>query len=60
MTVSVGVAVFPEHGNSAATLLRRADEALYAAKDAGRDTWRLAASDVDLDAVEVATPGPTV
>ncbi len=60
VTVSVGVAVFPEHGNSAATLLRRADEALYAAKDAGRDTWRLAVSDIDVDAVEVVTPGPTV
>ncbi|MDQ1716039.1 MAG: hypothetical protein QOC60_1984, partial [Frankiaceae bacterium] len=60
VTVSVGVAVFPEHGNSAATLLRRADEALYAAKDAGRDTWRLAVTDIDLDAVDLSSPGPTV
>ncbi|GAC1440065.1 MAG: hypothetical protein NVSMB55_03440 [Mycobacteriales bacterium] len=42
VTVSVGAAVFPTHGGSSSTLLRRADEALYEAKDAGRDTWRLA------------------
>jgi diguanylate cyclase (GGDEF)-like protein len=42
VTVSIGAAVFPDHGASSSTLLRRADEALYEAKDAGRDTWRLA------------------
>ncbi|MDT7538829.1 MAG: hypothetical protein QOI82_2414 [Actinomycetota bacterium] len=42
VTVSVGAAVFPAHGGSSTTLLRRADEALYEAKDAGRDTWRMA------------------
>jgi two-component system cell cycle response regulator len=60
VTVSVGAAVFPEHGASAATLLRRADEALYAAKHAGRDTWRVAQSDIDFDTVDVVTPGPAV
>lgn len=42
VTISMGVALFPAHGTTAAILLRRADEALYAAKRAGRDTWRLA------------------
>jgi diguanylate cyclase (GGDEF)-like protein len=42
VTVSIGAAVFPAHGASSSTLLRRADEALYEAKHAGRDTWRLA------------------
>ncbi|MDP3711511.1 MAG: diguanylate cyclase [Mycobacteriales bacterium] len=42
VTVSIGVAVFPLHGASSSTLLRRADEALYDAKDSGRDTWRTA------------------
>ncbi|MHB2024357.1 MAG: GGDEF domain-containing protein, partial [Mycobacteriales bacterium] len=41
VTVSVGAAVFPAHGPTAATLLRSADRALYAAKAAGRDRWRL-------------------
>ena len=44
ITVSIGVALFPSHGMSSAGLLRRADEALYAAKRAGRDAWRLASS----------------
>ncbi|MDX6204463.1 MAG: hypothetical protein QOF39_520 [Frankiales bacterium] len=47
ITVSVGVSVFPAHGNSAATLMRKADTALYAAKDAGRDAWRMA-SDLEV------------
>ena len=43
MTLSVGVAVFPQHGGSAELLLRAADRALYAAKEAGRDRVELAA-----------------
>jgi diguanylate cyclase (GGDEF)-like protein len=37
VTVSLGVAVFPEHGSSATALLRAADAALYCAKTEGRD-----------------------
>lgn len=43
VTLSVGVAVFPQHGGSAELLLRAADRALYAAKEAGRDRVELAA-----------------
>ncbi|WP_436526174.1 diguanylate cyclase [Actinoplanes sp. HUAS TT8] len=44
ISVSIGIAVFPEHGESAQQVLDAADEALYAAKNAGRDTYRLAES----------------
>jgi diguanylate cyclase (GGDEF)-like protein len=44
VTVSVGAAVFPTHGATSGILLRKADEALYEAKAAGRNTWRLAAA----------------
>lgn len=42
VTVSVGAASFPEHGRSAAEVMRSADAALYAAKRSGRDRWCLA------------------
>ena len=42
ITVSVGVAVFPTHGDTPASIVRAADEALYAAKGEGRDRWRMA------------------
>ncbi len=41
LTVSVGVAVFPLHGSTASSLLACADAALYEAKHAGRNTWRV-------------------
>ncbi len=37
VTVSLGLAVYPEHGETAEELLRAADAALYQAKSAGRD-----------------------
>jgi len=37
VTVSIGVAAFPDHAQEAEALLRCADEALYRAKEAGRD-----------------------
>jgi diguanylate cyclase (GGDEF)-like protein len=37
ITLSVGIAVLPDHANDAGSLERTADRALYAAKNAGRD-----------------------
>jgi diguanylate cyclase (GGDEF)-like protein len=37
VTVSIGVAVFPEHGESSTEILKAADAALYLAKHAGRN-----------------------
>lgn len=37
VTVSVGVSVWHGEGDSAEALFRRADEALYQAKESGRD-----------------------
>jgi len=42
LTASIGVAVHPVHGGGQTGLLERADDAMYAAKAAGRDTWRVA------------------
>lgn len=41
VTISVGIALTPQHGDDYETLLRRADAAMYAAKAAGRDNFRM-------------------
>jgi diguanylate cyclase (GGDEF)-like protein/PAS domain S-box-containing protein len=41
VTASVGASIYPEDADSAEALLKHADVALYAAKDAGRDGFRL-------------------
>jgi diguanylate cyclase (GGDEF)-like protein len=48
MTVSIGIATYPEHGNLYTRLIEAADQALYRAKDEGKDRTRTAGS---------ATPG---
>ncbi len=42
VTVSIGIAVFPDHAGTGQEVLDAADDALYAAKTAGRDTYRMA------------------
>ena len=42
MTISAGVATYPEHGDSKEQLLAQADKALYLAKQSGRDRIELA------------------
>ncbi|WP_136475203.1 PAS domain S-box protein [Pseudomonas sp. DG56-2] len=41
VTPSIGVALIPDHGSTPADLLKRADIALYRAKDSGRNTTQL-------------------
>jgi diguanylate cyclase (GGDEF)-like protein len=37
VSVSMGVALFPDHGNTMGDVLRASDQALYSAKREGRD-----------------------
>lgn len=48
-TLSVGVAVFPEHGQTSTAILRAADTALYRAKQAGRNRVVVAETLGELD-----------
>ena len=44
ITISIGVAAFPQAGNNPQAVMKAADEALYRAKDDGRNCVRLAAA----------------
>ena len=40
LSASIGIAIYPEDGDSAEDILKKADSAMYAAKKAGRNCWR--------------------
>lgn len=44
LTASVGIAMYPQDGEDAATLLKHADTAMYLAKDVGRDNCQFYSS----------------
>jgi diguanylate cyclase (GGDEF)-like protein len=45
VTTSAGVGIYPDHGENADSLMKSADDALYEAKRAGKNTFRIAQSD---------------
>ncbi|MBI3069109.1 MAG: EAL domain-containing protein, partial [Betaproteobacteria bacterium] len=47
LTSSVGIAVYPDHADGAEDLIARADAAMYQAKEAGKNGWRIYRSDLD-------------
>ena len=47
---SIGIAIFPADGSSASESLKSADNAMYQAKHAGRNTYRLFAPETVVDA----------
>ncbi|KWZ57774.1 histidine kinase [Burkholderia ubonensis] len=49
---SIGCVLAPHHGNDAGVLLSRADMALYAAKKAGKGTYRMFSPDMETSAQE--------
>jgi diguanylate cyclase (GGDEF)-like protein len=53
---SIGIAFFPQHGLKPDALMARADDALYAAKGAGRNTFRFAKGETAPDAAADAPP----
>jgi diguanylate cyclase (GGDEF)-like protein len=58
ITVSIGIAVYPDHGTNGQAVLDAADDALYAAKAAGRDDYHLAGATASApyDTEEIAVP----
>lgn len=41
LTTSLGIALYPQHGTESEELVARADAAMYQAKDAGKNAWRV-------------------
>jgi len=61
LTISVGLAVYPDHASTPAGLVKAADTALYAAKGAGRDRVVMAKPAGDgVDTVEGLRVGPAI
>jgi len=52
MSASVGVVLYPEHGDTADAILKNADSAMYAAKANGRNCWRFYEAALQNDAYE--------
>ncbi|MFH1334857.1 MAG: diguanylate cyclase [Pseudomonadota bacterium] len=53
MTMSIGIACYPEDGEDLKTLLNHADRAMYQAKHKGRDTYHFFNKDVSSEKDEV-------
>lgn len=54
-STSVGIALFPEDGGDAFTLLKHADVALYRAKELGRNNFQFFAADMNINMLERLT-----
>lgn len=52
ITCSIGIALYPEHGKDANTLLKHSDTAMYRAKTAGRNTYQYFTEDMNRQAIE--------
>jgi len=48
VTTSIGVSVFPLHGSTIESLLKKADMAMYVAKKSGRNTFRFFSGSMDV------------
>ena len=46
ITASIGIAVFPDDGSDAETLLKNADNAMYRAKSEGRNTYEMSTEEM--------------
>jgi diguanylate cyclase (GGDEF)-like protein len=53
ITTSIGIALYPEHAQDDVALVARADAAMYQAKQAGKNSWRVYQAEADSSHSEV-------
>ncbi|MCH8050594.1 MAG: diguanylate cyclase [Chloroflexi bacterium] len=56
VTASTGIAVYPDDGDDADTLVKNADMAMYRAKDLGRDNYQFYATEMSAEVSERVDP----
>ena len=52
VTSSIGISIFPDHGEDAETLIKNADAAMYASKGRGRNTFSFFSEEMTTQAIE--------
>ncbi|HLH09709.1 MAG TPA: EAL domain-containing protein [Terriglobales bacterium] len=52
VTCSIGISMFPDHGEDVETLIKNADAAMYCSKDGGRNTFRFFNSEINVQVSE--------
>ena len=52
VTSSIGISIFPDHGEDAETLIKNADAAMYASKNRGRNTFSFFSEEMTTQAIE--------
>jgi diguanylate cyclase (GGDEF)-like protein/PAS domain S-box-containing protein len=52
VTCSMGISIFPAHGEDAETLIKNADAAMYASKNQGRNTFSFFSEEMTSQAIE--------
>ena len=55
VSCSIGISIYPEHGEDAETLIKNADAALYRAKDSGRSNFQFFTKAMNAQVVERLT-----
>jgi diguanylate cyclase (GGDEF)-like protein/PAS domain S-box-containing protein len=55
ISCSLGISIFPEHGEDSETLIKNADAAMYSAKENGRNNFRFFTEEMNAQVVERLT-----
>ncbi|MDP2128674.1 MAG: EAL domain-containing protein [Pseudohongiella sp.] len=54
LTTSIGITIFPQHGDNTEDLIAHADSAMYQAKNAGKNNWSIYDPEKDLTELMIA------